>query len=399
MLDLIKVDGVIYLMELPPLFVVIVVALNVVLGILGAVYMYFGTPRVNGSSSKSVSCFAICFLMIAATFSMLGVRPYIGYLTSVILVHLGLVVFMFALIAGLLLRQGKSISTVLCDWRVIVAVVSYLFIQIYLLTYLYDRIDIRNIFVFVFNTTVYGCCLRLTCRVEERRSSGELLMNNSLYLCLFCGLLLAVMSLTPIAEDVASFIVVNTFIFAVSIFALFGGLHAMLFDDQAELYREASITDPLTQIYNRRYFYDRVKAVVSQANRHDYKISLLICDIDNFKSVNDDYGHDAGDKVLVAFANMLEREKRNEDILARFGGEEFVMLLPNTELAGAIELAERLRQSTEKLLVTAAGGDIHITASFGVTFCNPPTVDDSITKADTALYLAKKQGRNQVVAS
>ncbi|GAA5217131.1 GGDEF domain-containing protein [Corallincola platygyrae] len=172
----------------------------------------------------------------------------------------------------------------------------------------------------------------------------------------------------------------------------------MLFDDQASLHREASITDPLTGLFNRRFFYEQATSVISQANRQDYNLSLMICDLDLFKQVNDSHGHMAGDKVIVAFADLLNASKRQEDILARFGGEEFVLLLPNTTLEGAKRLAERFREAAENSEVIYEGKPIRITASFGVTICNPPSVDNSIRQADEALYKAKALGRNRVVA-
>ncbi|MDX1589271.1 MAG: GGDEF domain-containing protein [Oleiphilaceae bacterium] len=159
-------------------------------------------------------------------------------------------------------------------------------------------------------------------------------------------------------------------------------------------------TDELTGCANRRYFFSRGNLEFEKARRYNWPLSVIAIDIDHFKSVNDSHGHASGDRVLEAFAALLRRNLREIDLPARIGGEEFLVLLPGTDGEGALLLAERLREETENSPVTTDKGPITVQASFGVAdLASAGTLDfDSfISGADSALYQAKKQGRNRVV--
>jgi two-component system, cell cycle response regulator len=155
-------------------------------------------------------------------------------------------------------------------------------------------------------------------------------------------------------------------------------------------------TDPLTGLTNRRQLKEMLDAEMSKARRHGHPLSALMTDIDHFKSINDAYGHDTGDKVLVKVAQALRSTCRKEDIVARFGGEEFVVILPDSPAASAVECAERIRKAVEETVYP--GIDRPVTASFGATlFLQTDTEDSLIKRADAALYEAKETGRNRVV--
>jgi diguanylate cyclase (GGDEF)-like protein len=156
-----------------------------------------------------------------------------------------------------------------------------------------------------------------------------------------------------------------------------------------------SYTDPLTGIANRRIFLESLGGAISFAQRHQTPLSLILADLDNFKSINDSFGHNAGDQVLQIFATHLMGGSRQEDLVARWGGEEFIMMLPGTGAKEATVLGERIRYRLEK--TTFPSSDIRVTASFGVTaYQLGDTVDGFIERADQALYEAKSLGKNQV---
>jgi diguanylate cyclase (GGDEF)-like protein len=155
-------------------------------------------------------------------------------------------------------------------------------------------------------------------------------------------------------------------------------------------------TDSLTGIANRRIFLESLGGAISFAQRHQTPLSIIMADLDDFKSVNDTFGHNAGDQVLQAFATLLRENSRQEDLAARFGGEEFIMLLPATGAEEAAVLGERLRRQWKEM--TSPSFDFQVTASFGVAAYQPgDTVDSFIERADQALYDAKMMGKNQVV--
>ena len=132
-----------------------------------------------------------------------------------------------------------------------------------------------------------------------------------------------------------------------------------------ELTQEA-MTDPLTGLYNRRFFDDALEREIAAAQRRRTPFSVVMLDIDRFKQVNDTWGHDAGDAVLQALARLLERGIRGSDIAARYGGEEFALLMPDTPVAGAAERAEILRRDLEALPIDEGSRRISVTASFGI---------------------------------
>ena len=166
-----------------------------------------------------------------------------------------------------------------------------------------------------------------------------------------------------------------------------------------------NITDPLMGIYNRRFFDRRLVEEVARSKRYNLPLSVLLIDIDFFKAINDDFGHPIGDSVLINLGQLLLNNARNSDIVARYGGEEIVIMTPNTPLQVAAVLAERLRDMVEKSAIVEPDGNspdeaVRITVSIGVSSFNS-SKDDSgslIENADRALYRAKQTGRNRVVS-
>jgi two-component system, cell cycle response regulator len=162
-------------------------------------------------------------------------------------------------------------------------------------------------------------------------------------------------------------------------------------------------TDPLTGIWNRRAFMERLKAELERTARERTSLSIIMVDIDHFKRVNDEHGHQAGDQVLQQFSRRLMELARTYDFLGRYGGEEFIACLPNTNEAQARSIAERLRRGVEEMAISLPGGEnIPITASFGtashLAAAGKDDVDRIIKRADDALYKAKREGRNCVRA-
>jgi len=162
----------------------------------------------------------------------------------------------------------------------------------------------------------------------------------------------------------------------------------------------SSRTDPLTSLLNRRGLEQEMVFEKNRMDRSGNPFSLVLCDIDFFKKINDTYGHDAGDYILSEFAQIIESHSRKQDIVCRWGGEEFLLLLPETDLQGASALAEKIRAQIEKSIFTYNNQEISITLSSGVAcMAKDQTIDDCIKNADLRLYLAKSRGRNKVVAS
>jgi two-component system cell cycle response regulator len=172
-------------------------------------------------------------------------------------------------------------------------------------------------------------------------------------------------------------------------------LHNALLDANRRLARQA-LTDDLTGLANRRHGAHQLEREVALCVRHGRLLALLRVDVDHFKPVNDSYGHETGDQVLVEVARRLEGAVRGGDELARWGGDEFVAILPDTDKAGALRAAERLRSSVAAAPVAAAGRELPVTISVGWAHWAGDTPDDLLARADRALYRAKDAGRDQV---
>lgn len=181
--------------------------------------------------------------------------------------------------------------------------------------------------------------------------------------------------------------------------------------EKAAHYRRLSNIDPLTGLSNRRHFMEQALSILQQASRYGHTVALAMADIDFFKKVNDTYGHTAGDALLKVFGAILSQFMRQSDIVGRYGGEEFIFLLPETSLDEAFATMEKLRGKIETNPVSVEGQDIAFTSSFGLCIFKPipgehasaddlqKTLESLIKCADSCLYQAKKEGRNRVITS
>ena len=170
--------------------------------------------------------------------------------------------------------------------------------------------------------------------------------------------------------------------------------------DNVQLSIELAITDPLTGLSNRRYMESHVGTLIEQAATRGKPLTVLVIDIDYFKSINDTYGHDAGDDVLREFAIRIRKSVRGIDLACRYGGEEFVVLMPETDMAVATMVAERLRRriAGEPFAIQQSARRVEVTISIGLATLGPEEGASGLLKrADQALYRAKKDGRNRVV--
>ena len=175
-------------------------------------------------------------------------------------------------------------------------------------------------------------------------------------------------------------------------------LQDQLRDRNAELDRMTRI-DPLTGLHNRRHLDEELARRHTDARRHHDPLGVILLDLDHFKNVNDTYGHPAGDIVLREFATRLTNQLRVADIAGRWGGEEFLVILPRTDLAGVVEVAERIRNVTAEHPIIVGDQAVHLTVSGGCAVGNGQTPDELLHTADIRLYQAKAAGRNKIMAT
>lgn len=213
-------------------------------------------------------------------------------------------------------------------------------------------------------------------------------------------------------DEVERSIVLNRLLlgllFTVTIASFLGIVYRLILSLQRKLFaaeekiREMAITDELTGLKNRRFLLARLAEELDRAHRYHRPLACVMFDVDHFKRVNDTHGHEAGDAVLKAISDTARNHCRNTDLVGRYGGEEFLMLLPETAPDDAHALAERLRRTIMELRTVADGQEVTVTASFGVASYLPtadttlPDLYGFIRQADTAMYEAKKLGRDRV---
>ncbi|MBA7588789.1 hypothetical protein ES708_30858 [subsurface metagenome] len=161
---------------------------------------------------------------------------------------------------------------------------------------------------------------------------------------------------------------------------------------------DLATTDGLTKLFVHRYFHLLLDQEIQRSRRHSQPVSLVMMDIDNFKDVNDTYGHQLGDEVLRSVAGAIKKSSRAVDVVARYGGEEFVLILPETDTEGALIAAEKIRRLVEEQEISHEGEKLHVTISLGIaTFPLPAGEKDILIKfADEAMYAAKRAGKNRV---
>jgi diguanylate cyclase len=170
--------------------------------------------------------------------------------------------------------------------------------------------------------------------------------------------------------------------------------------EHLEVQRQKALIDPLTGLPNRAAWTERLEQEVNAWHQRGNNLSLAMLDLDHFKRINDGYGHLAGDKVLKIIATVLRKHLRPNDFIARFGGEEFVLLVPNSSLSDALAVGETLRAAIEACPFHFKGEPVTITVSMGMAQFQPGERSDlALKRADEALYRAKAAGRNQVQAA
>lgn len=180
------------------------------------------------------------------------------------------------------------------------------------------------------------------------------------------------------------------------------GFQIIAFDITEKLkLKELAIRDPLTKIYNRNKIIEFIDFEIQKSKRYLTNFSLIMIDIDDFKNINDTFGHNFGDVVLIEFTKIISSTVRKIDIIGRWGGEEFLIVLPQTNLKNSIKVAERLKQNFEKNIVTYNGISIPLnTASFGITeYKKKDTLNSIIERVDLSLYSSKKSGKNKITAN
>jgi len=344
--------------------------------------------------------------MYAAGFMLIALRGMIPNILSIVLSNLVIVTATILFLEGVRRFRGAFAAG-----RIFVVSLLVLYtLAIAHYTYIDENTGVR---IIIFSLSV---------AVVSAWVAWELLRNappDLRFSFRFTGTLFAMHALFMVARSIMTFLspgpnellmpnLIQTFTFLCSLllgitwtfgFVMLNGerLEVDLKIAQVELERLAA-TDYLTGIANHRSFFEAGEREIQRARRYGHPLAVLMIDLDHFKQVNDTYGHAAGDRVLVETTAAIRRLLRDLDVFGRLGGEEFAILLPETDLTGSRTTAERLRAAIAEIAIDAENVSLKVTISVGITLLSPddPGLDAVLKRADDAMYEAKRGGRNRV---
>ena len=258
----------------------------------------------------------------------------------------------------------------------------------------YELKEFLAMFV-VYNIVIFSALLYVSIgRAIQEKNNGYYIFASAFVIILLSVLIIIISLINENIQLAYTMVTVGNY--AGFFLVVIGFLSLTLINEHKKLALLAT-EDALTGMNNRRGLQVMLDLIVPQANRESKCLSVITIDIDFFKKINDTYGHDGGDRVLQEFAKLIKKAHRGSDVSCRFGGEEFVLVLPDTNKEGADLMAEKLRSKTEEYDIDIENKKINITASFGVaTRCSNIDIDAMMKDADKALYSAKFSGRNKV---
>jgi len=358
---------------------------------------------VNHKKFKGISIIGNALLCMSVGFLLLGLRQHINSFFSIIIANSAILASILLIYEGLVRFLQIEITW---EKTFSISLLTLLLILFPYFTYINPDINIR---VIIFSTFLSLQCLlvsnALLYKIKHYRSEAVTFLG---LMFLIIALFFTFRSIWTASEiKIINFmnaglihglaIVIFHFMTLATSFCVIWIASSIL---ERELIKQARI-DPLTLVYNRRALTELATIEMSRVIRNDHPLAMIICDIDHFKHFNDQHGHQAGDKVLVDFASILKSNVREHDLVSRYGGEEFLILLPETNLEHAAIIAEKLRvKIMNHQLVIPPNKTLSITASFGVANYQKGVTDwkQIVKTADRALYQAKNTGRNRVVA-
>lgn len=355
------------------------------------------SPIASSSNDKVVtSYFSLFFLFTCFAFSFYLFRPFIDEFLSIIIANIFFIANIYALRFGLLWRIKTHIHIFQCQ-----TTMAHIAVYVCIHGCLYWLIDddsqfLRSLFHATNSIYLLIISMKLIWRDHTRPATyGEKSLKIAFLFAIFCFVVVPFAYI--LIPNSYQYMSVLLLLQVLAVLMMMGGLQSLLMSDTINRHYELSIRDPLTGIFNRRYFFEKIKSSSTDDRTHQHVV--IMCDIDFFKRINDNYGHDVGDNVIVEIANVITKHTGDRGIAARFGGEEFTIMLFKKDLKYGLLFAEELRNLIRAIRINTLKGQIRVTASFGVSeVWDIDDIDLTIKLADHALLNAKSNGRNQVYA-
>lgn len=358
---------------------------------IASLFLFLVPQSPDPAKRRSVDYFRYYFLFSCLAYCSFGLRDVFPFLVAVFFTHLLFLISTYCVLFGTLCRYQR-----MNQFHVrmgIVHIILYTLVQVALAFAYPDYILVRVVMIYVNMTAVLLYTLSQFTRFSRQEVYNERLLSicvGVFTLSIFC---------VPIAyyatNDLALFNGIMLLMQSTLVVLLFGAFfYTFSMDAIVQLEKNVSV-DLMTGLYNRHFFIEQAGRFLKSARRHEFPVSVILCDIDNFRNINNEYGHQVGDKSIIHLAETLKSMTRQEDILARFGSEELIALLPQTKLESATLLANRLMNKINRVKVPDV--DLNITASFGVTNIDQYVdIESSIRAVSLALIASREKGGNSI---
>ena len=364
-----------------------VILLTLLITFTCGLFIWSATPKQDAEHISQIRYFSHFFFFTSFSWLFVFLRSMDWQQMYIFGTHICYLLSLLFLMNGFRIRAKQK--AIHAAWLLVLSG-AFAYVQAIILNDQQDDFIFRLLMTYVAWFLVAVLVVRSLRR--ERNSIGKTATSISLLFSLFALTLGAVLLNQKVIVQF-EYIVFSYNVFYIT---LFGSISSLMLSDEIARHQTDAETDPLTGLKNRRYFLERGEKLLQSGRRADFPMSIILCDIDRFKRINDTYGHSTGDKAIKKTTRILADNVRDDDLLARFGGEEFIALLPQTDLQAAMEVAERMRSRIEDSQIKVPNSSFNLTTSFGVVEMIGLDLEANIVRADKALYAAKSHGRNRV---
>ncbi|PNH97537.1 GGDEF domain-containing protein [Vibrio diazotrophicus] len=363
---------------------------NILCSVVGCLFLLQIRSGLSGYQRLSASYFFLFFLLLGSAFFAMAIRSWVPLGYSVLINNALYMSVAYLLLFGTLSWYKKPIKSWL--WKLaVIHVLAYTAVQYVVYYYWPGTLQLRVQLAFLNFIMVYLPAYWVCYRHRHQNGRGERMLALSAVVCMvaasFPTIALGITN-SPDYYRVAVVVTQN-----IVCFFLLGSLLSLFLFKQIDWHYERSIRDELTGLYNRRYINERISQSLSNSGSRGV---IAVVDIDHFKKVNDSFGHDVGDNTLIAVSNILKSFMGQQDLIGRYGGEEFVLFLSQSDSESVKTLLEEIRKAVETKASLMLPNPVTISVGYSEV-SNGDTLHSLFSKADSALYMAKRNGRNCII--
>lgn len=374
------------------------IAMTSLLAFIAASFFLLNPIRKYPDKKSILNAFSLFFLFSGLGFFTFLISINDFKILSISVNNSCFVISFLYLKQALIIRKTRQQISILNDRKAILFIMAIPVLNSLLYHYDHQWILARTMVTITAITSIVLTSFKYIPLNRRNLTFGEKVMRNTLIMSiLFMSFLLLVLFIT---ESLFLYLTSLTVTFTILLSSLLGAIQTLLMADLSNIYKQESITDFLTGMYNRRYFISRSNELVLLSKRKKFPSAMVLLDVDDFKKINDRYGHDAGDQVLKLVSEIIKRNIRESDIAARIGGEEFSLTMPYTDAVMAMAISERIRQALQDESISINDEDVFFKASFGISEIDVNAdgciITHALKRADDALYSAKLNGKNRV---